>query len=103
MKGSTFGLGLKYFKTASSPFSVCRVEAFQDSDDSKLVRSHLTCCACLRNIREIKIHVHAKRQTSDSSWEFLRIENKQIKTVQNKFSWIKLAWNHLFLCRSKKQ
>ena len=43
MKGSTFGLGLKYFKTASSPFSVCRVEAFQDSDDSKLVRSHLTC------------------------------------------------------------
>ena len=33
--------------------------------------------------REIKIHVYAKRQTSDSSWEFLRIENKQIKTVQN--------------------
>ena len=49
MKSSTFGLGLKYFKTASSPFSVCRVEAFQDSDDSELVRSHLTCCACLRN------------------------------------------------------
>ena len=24
-----------------------------------------------------------KRQTSDMSWEFLRIENKQIKTVQN--------------------
>ena len=37
----------------------------------------------IRGIREIKIHVHAKRQTSDSSWEFLRIENKQIKTVQN--------------------
>ena len=35
------------------------------------------------NIREIKIHVYAKRQTSDSSWEFLRIENKQIKTVQD--------------------
>ena len=34
-------------------------------------------------ITEIKIHVHTKRQTSDSSWEFLRIENKQIKTVQN--------------------
>ena len=34
-------------------------------------------------IREIKIHAYAKRQTSDSSWEFLRIENKQIKTVQN--------------------
>ena len=35
--------------------------------------------------REIKIHVYAKRQTSDSSWEFLRIENKHIKTVQNSF------------------
>ena len=30
-----------------------------------------------------KIHVYRKRQTSDSSWEFLRIGNKQIKTVQN--------------------
>ena len=34
-------------------------------------------------IREIKIHVYRKRQNSDSSWEFLRIENKQIKTVQH--------------------
>ena len=33
--------------------------------------------------REIKIHVYGKRPTSDSSWEFLRIENKKIKTVQN--------------------
>ena len=33
--------------------------------------------------RGIKIHVYAKRKTSDSNWEFLRIENKQIKTVQN--------------------
>ena len=33
--------------------------------------------------REIKIHVYRKRQTSDSRWEFLRIENKQIKTVPN--------------------
>ena len=33
-------------------------------------------------IREIKIHAYAKRQTSDSSWEFLRIENKQMsKTI----------------------
>ena len=41
MKGLTltFGLGLKYFKTASSSFSVCRVEAFQDSDDSELSSS----------------------------------------------------------------
>ena len=29
--------------------------------------------------RETKIHVYAKRQTSNSSYEFLRIENKQIK------------------------
>ena len=35
------------------------------------------------DIREIKIHVYRKRQTSDSSWEFLRKENKQIKTVPN--------------------
>ena len=34
-------------------------------------------------IRGIKIHVYAKRQTSDSNWEFLRIENKQIKIPQN--------------------
>ena len=33
--------------------------------------------------REIKVHVYAKQETSDSSWEFLRIENKQRKTVQN--------------------
>ena len=32
---------------------------------------------------EIKLHVYGKRQTSDSSWEFLKIENKQIKTAQN--------------------
>ena len=36
-------------------------------------------------IREIKIHVYCKRQTSDSSWEFLRIENKQIKTAPNDY------------------
>ena len=35
------------------------------------------------DIREINIPISAKLQTSDSSWEFLRIENKQIKTVQN--------------------
>ena len=33
--------------------------------------------------RVIKIYFYAKRQTSDLSWEFLRTENKQIKTVQN--------------------
>ena len=34
-------------------------------------------------IREIKIHVYGIRQTANVSWKFLRIENKQIKTVQN--------------------
>ena len=33
--------------------------------------------------REIKIHRYRKQQTSNSSWEFLRIENKEIKTVPN--------------------
>ena len=33
--------------------------------------------------REIKIHACGKRQMSYSSWEFLRMKNKQIKTVQN--------------------
>ena len=36
-----------------------------------------------RNNREFKRHVYGKRQKSDSSWEFLKIENEQIKTVQN--------------------
>ena len=31
----------------------------------------------------IKIHVYGARQTANVSWEFLKIENKQIKTVQN--------------------
>ena len=35
------------------------------------------------NIREfLKLHVYRKGQTSDSSWEFLKIENKQIKIAQ---------------------
>jgi len=32
-------------------------------------------------IREFKHHVHGKWQTSDSSWEFLKIENEQKKTA----------------------
>ena len=35
------------------------------------------------DIREIKIHVYDIRQTVNFSWEFLRMENKQLKTVQN--------------------
>ena len=34
-------------------------------------------------IIEFKLHVHGKQQTPDSSWEFLKIENEQIKTAQN--------------------
>ena len=30
-----------------------------------------------------KLYVNGKRQTSDSSWDFLKIENGQIKTAQN--------------------
>ena len=33
-------------------------------------------------IREFKLHVCAKRKTSDSSWEFLKIENEEIKAHQ---------------------
>ena len=32
---------------------------------------------------EFKLHVYGKRQTSDSNWEFLKIENEQIKAAQN--------------------
>ena len=32
-----------------------------------------------RSIREFKLHVYGKRQTSDSSWEFLKMENERIK------------------------
>ena len=36
-----------------------------------------------QNIREIKIHVYSIRQTANVSGEFLRIENKQLRKVQN--------------------
>ena len=35
---------------------------------------------------EFKLHVYRKQQTSDSSWESLKIENEQIKQL-------KIAWN----------
>ena len=31
-------------------------------------------------IREFKLHVYGKQQTSDSSWEFHNIANEQVKT-----------------------
>ena len=36
-------------------------------------------------MREFKVYVYGKRQTSDSSWEFVNIENEQLKKVQNNF------------------
>ena len=36
-------------------------------------------------IWEFKLHVYSKRQKSDLSWEFLKIENKQTKTAQNNY------------------
>ena len=39
-------------------------------------------------------HVYGKRQTSDSSWNFLKLENEQIKTVQNNSHGYKIAWNY---------
>ena len=36
-----------------------------------------------QNKKEFKLHLQGKRQTSDSSLEFLKIENAQIKTAQN--------------------
>ena len=53
--------------------------------------------------REFKLHVYCKRQTSDSSWEFLKIENEQIKTARNSSLWIKIAWDYWFMCRNKRQ
>ena len=38
-----------------------------------------------RSIREFKLHVYGKRQTSDLSWEFLKMENERIKTAQKIF------------------
>ena len=45
------------------------------------------------NKKEFKLHLYGKRQTSDSSWKFLKIENGQIKTAQNKSYGQKIAWN----------
>ena len=45
--------------------------------------SDKTCSRLTTTTRQIKIHVYCKRQTADLSWEFLRIENKQIKTAPN--------------------
>ena len=61
--------------------------------------------------REFKLYVYGKRQTSDSSWELLKIENekKKLKTVQKILMDKKLretgapAWNYSFMCRNNEQ
>ena len=42
-----------------------------------------------RTLEVFKFHVYGNRQTSDSSWAFLRIEKEQIKTAQTHFLKIK--------------
>ena len=60
----------------------------------------------IREIWEITIHVYRKRQTSDSSWEFLTIENKQIKPVPNDSygkNWHKTTYFCLKAIKSKRK
>ena len=33
-------------------------------------------------LESFKLHVYGKRKTSDSSWEYLKIENEQIKQLK---------------------
>ena len=58
----------------------------RDSLSTELLDSHQSRRSG-KERREIKIHVYSKRQTANVSWEFLRMENKQIKTVQNDAYW----------------
>ena len=46
---------------------------------------------CLFELIEICSDGYSKRQTSDSSWEFLKIVSEHIKTVQNKMK----TWSRL--------
>ena len=57
-------------------------------------------------IREFKIHVYGKRQTSDSGWEFLGMKKKQIKTVQNNSygeNWLETTYYGVEVINSKRQ
>ena len=63
-----------------------REESPLSRDVNKALNEGKSACqnrSCTVNNREIKIHVYGTRQTANVSWEFLKIENKQIKTVQN--------------------
>ena len=41
---------------------------------------HSTCTGTL--YREFKLHVYDKQQMAHSGWEFRKIENEEVKTVQ---------------------
>ena len=56
-----------------------------------------------RDKREFEHHVYGKRQTSDSSREFLKIENKEIKTAWNNSYVQKIAWNYEFMSRNNEK
>ena len=60
---------------------------YRGNSSNRTLRSVLCHCAIQAtqpcSIREIKIHVYSIRQTANVSGEFLRIENKQLKKVQN--------------------
>ena len=58
------------------------------------------------HIREIKLHVYGKQQTSDSNWEFLKIENgpiKQLKTILMDKKLLETANLCLEIMNSKRQ
>ena len=102
-----------FFKNGphSGDFSKCQllVYAWKDENKGFWIRwRHTSLLLALRmlfcsvpsvfictgeNKKEFKLHFYGKRQTSDSSWKFLKIENGQIKTAQSKSYGQKIAWN----------
>ena len=58
-------------------------DRYRESFQLKIFASEdIDTAGLARDNREIKFHVYGIRQTANVSWEFLRIENKQIKTAQ---------------------
>ena len=86
---------MEIFENASFSFTRERMktEVFEYDDVIHHYYWHYACsfalCVCSvfictgQNKKEFKLHLHGKRQTSDSSLEFLKIENAQIKAAQN--------------------
>ena len=65
-------VGEKWMRDKRTPKDVCGEARYDDKGGD-----------VNNNTREFKLHVYGQRQTSDSSWEFLKIENEQTKTAQN--------------------